>query len=167
LTRTPCEAGSLGRLHRLLALRDLGFTLEQIRGLLDDELPLEQLHGMLRLRAASLAGHIQRAGARPGVLVGYYDEPDEDGSVGVHVAFEIGDQSVPANDGVAIVDLPVVEVASVVHRGGMDRITPVYEALIRWIEDSGFRLAGYSRELYHEMTADGPSVTELQLPVAR
>ena len=31
----------LGRLHRLLALRDLGFSLEQIRGLLADELTLE------------------------------------------------------------------------------------------------------------------------------
>ena len=49
----------------------------------------------------------------------------------------------------------------------MEGIVAVYQALIRWIETSGYRLAGYSRELYHEMTADGPSVTELQLPVAR
>ena len=117
--------------------------------------------------APRLAGHIYGAGGRPGMLVGYYDEPDEDGSVGVHVAYEIGDQAVPAGDGVEIVELPVVEVASVVHRGGMDGITLVYEALIRWIEDSGLRLAGYSRELYHEMTAEGPSVTELQVSVAR
>jgi effector-binding domain-containing protein len=74
---------------------------------------------------------------------------------------------VPASDGVAIVDLPVVEVASIVHRGGMEGIVLVYKALIRWIEDSGYRVAGYSRELYHEMTAEGPSVTELQVPVAR
>jgi effector-binding domain-containing protein len=38
----------------------------------------------------------------------------------------------------------------------MESIGPVYEALIRWIEDSGFRLAGYSRELYHEMGQHGP-----------
>jgi effector-binding domain-containing protein len=49
----------------------------------------------------------------------------------------------------------------------MEGIGPVYEALVRWIEDRGFRLAGYSRELYHEMNEDGPSVTELQLPIAR
>ncbi len=61
----------------------------------------------------------------------------------------------------------MIEVASVVHRGGMENITVVYEDLIRWIEDSGHRLAGYSRELYHEMDADGPSVTELQMPVAK
>jgi hypothetical protein len=30
-------------------------------------------------------------------LVHYYDEPADDGSVGVHVAYEIGQQSVPAS----------------------------------------------------------------------
>lgn len=224
----------LAGLHRLLALRDLGFTLEQIGGVLDGEPPLEQLRGMLRLRRAQieqtvadeqdrlrrveahlraiegsivdtqdvvikhtqplrvveargtaaaldpahigplfgeltpkLIGHLDQAGAQPGLLVGYYDDPDEDGSVGVHVAYEIGDQAVPADEGIEIRELPVIEVASVVHRGAMEGIAPVYEALIRFIEDSGLHLAGYSRELYHELGADGPSVTELQVPIAR
>ena len=39
------------------------------------------------------------------MLVGYYDEPMEDGSVGVHVAYEISEQSVPASDGIDIVAL--------------------------------------------------------------
>jgi effector-binding domain-containing protein len=64
-------------------------------------------------------------------LVHYYDEPAGDGSVGVHVGYEIGEQPVPASDGVEIVDLPVVQVASIVHRGGMEGIVRVYEALIR------------------------------------
>jgi effector-binding domain-containing protein len=114
-----------------------------------------------------LAGHLHGAGTQPGMLVGYYDDPEEDGRVGVHVAFEIGNQTVPTGDGIEIRELPVVEAASVVHRGGMEGIALVYEAVIRWIEDSGLRLAGYSRELYHEMGADGPSVTELQMPIAR
>jgi hypothetical protein len=41
-----------------------------------------------------LPEHLQRAGAQPGTLVGYYDDPDEDGSVGVHVAFDIDGQDV-------------------------------------------------------------------------
>jgi effector-binding domain-containing protein len=117
--------------------------------------------------APKLVGHIQRAGAQPGMLVGHYDEPADDGSVGVHVGFDIGDQPVPSGEGIDIVELPVTEVASVIHRGEMAGITPVYEALVRWIEDSGYRLAGYSRELYREMTATGPSVTELQVPISR
>ncbi len=116
--------------------------------------------------APKLTGHIQQARAQPGVLVHYYDKPAEDGSVGVHIAYEIGEQAVPAGDGIEIVELPVVEVASVIHRGAMESVGPVYEALIRWIENSGYGFAGYSRELYHEMGPDGPSVTELQMPIA-
>jgi effector-binding domain-containing protein len=114
-----------------------------------------------------LIAHLQQVGARPGVLIHYYDEPADDGSVGVHVGYEIGEQPVPAGDGIEIVELPVAEVASIVHRGGTDGIVAVCQALIAWIQNSGYRLAGPSRELYHEMTPDGPSVTELQLPITR
>jgi effector-binding domain-containing protein len=114
-----------------------------------------------------LIDHLQRAGARPGTLVHYYDKPADDGSVGVHVGYEIGEQPVPASGGIEIVDLPVIQVASIIHRGGMGDIVRVYQDLIRWINDSGYRAAGYSRELYHEMGADGPQVTELQMPIAK
>jgi hypothetical protein len=49
--------------------------------------------------APELIAHVQRAGAWPGVLVHYYDEPADDGSVSVHVGYEIGQQPVPASDG--------------------------------------------------------------------
>jgi effector-binding domain-containing protein len=100
-------------------------------------------------------------------LVHYYDEPEQDGSVGVHVGYEIGQQHVPATDCIAIVELPVVQVASIVHRGAMEGIVSVYEALIRWIADSGYRRAGYSRELYYEVGANGPRVTEVQIPIVK
>ena len=44
----------LPRLNRILALRDLGFTLEQIGRILDDHLTAEQLRRMLRLRRAEI-----------------------------------------------------------------------------------------------------------------
>lgn len=49
----------------------------------------------------------------------------------------------------------------------MDNIVAVYEALVCWIEESGYRLAGRSRELYHEWTDERPElcVTELQIPI--
>jgi DNA-binding transcriptional MerR regulator len=40
------------RLHRILALRDLGVPLSEIGQLLDDEVTVEQLRGILRLRQA-------------------------------------------------------------------------------------------------------------------
>jgi DNA-binding transcriptional MerR regulator len=44
----------LARLNRHLALRDLGFSLEQIGGLLSEWVTAEELRGMLRLRRAEL-----------------------------------------------------------------------------------------------------------------
>lgn len=54
------SADQLPRLNRILALRELGFSLEQIGSLLNDNLPLEQLRGMLRLRRAEIEQQMQR-----------------------------------------------------------------------------------------------------------
>jgi DNA-binding transcriptional MerR regulator/effector-binding domain-containing protein len=52
----------LPRLHRLIALKELGFSLEQVAQLLqEDEVPVEQLRGMLRMRQAELEQEL-RAG---------------------------------------------------------------------------------------------------------
>jgi DNA-binding transcriptional MerR regulator len=230
------RVAQLARLQRLLALRDLGLNLEQIRDLLDDEPSIDQLRGMLRLRQAQIEqsvgdelarlrrvearlralegsqhmsasdvvlkttqplriaeasavapgfgpenlgpvlnrlygkviDQIVRSGARPGLCVAWYEESEDDGTVTAHAGFEIKDQTVTDNGEVHVVDLPVIQVASVVHRGSIENVTPAYETLLRWIEDSGYRLAGRSRELYHEWHDDDPSqnVTELQMPVA-
>lgn len=47
-------AAQLPRLNRIIALKDLGFSLEQIGRILNDDLPAEQLRGMLRLRQAEI-----------------------------------------------------------------------------------------------------------------
>lgn len=221
----------------MLALRDLGFTLDQIGQILGEDLSIEQLRGMLRLRQAQIAqdvadeqarlrrveahlralegsivmssldvavkttepvrvaeasasapgfghanlspvferlvpqvlGHLSQTGTRPGIIIAWYEEPADDGSVTVHAGFDIADQSVPSADGVSVVDLPTVQVASVVHRGRMEDVESLYEALVRWVEDSGNELAGRSRELYHQWDDEHPErkVTELQMPIAR
>ncbi len=48
------HADQLRRLNRVIALKDLGLTLEQIGQILDDKVSVEELHGMLRLRRAQL-----------------------------------------------------------------------------------------------------------------
>jgi DNA-binding transcriptional MerR regulator/effector-binding domain-containing protein len=45
----------LPRLHRILALKGLGFSLEQIAEALDADLTVEQMRGMLRLRHAQIS----------------------------------------------------------------------------------------------------------------
>lgn len=52
-------AGQLRTLNRLLALKDLGFTLEQVGRLLDEHVDVGELRGMLRLRRSELAAQIE------------------------------------------------------------------------------------------------------------
>ena len=48
------SAEQLPRLNRIIALRDLGFSLEQIAGMLEDDLSTDQLLGMLKLKRAEV-----------------------------------------------------------------------------------------------------------------
>jgi DNA-binding transcriptional MerR regulator len=229
-------ARQLARLHRLVALRDLGFNLDQIGPVLDEELTVDELRGMLRMRRAQIEatveeeqarmrrvearlralegsnsvdvqdivvkhtqpiriaeavgtaigygnenlgpvfaallpevlGELGRAGVRPGMSVAHYEEYADDGTIVLHAGFEIGDQKFAGSEKVKAVELPASRVASVVHRGSMANIVPTYEALVRWIEDSGYVMTGRSRELYHEWHDEDltRNVTELQLPIA-
>jgi DNA-binding transcriptional MerR regulator len=58
------EALQLMRLNRIVALKDLGFTLQQVQTILDDKVSAEVLRGMLRLRQADLQAQIATDSAR-------------------------------------------------------------------------------------------------------
>ena len=58
------SAHQLPRLNRILALKDLGFSLEQIKTMLDEELSTEQLRGMLKLRRAEIEAQLRAEEAR-------------------------------------------------------------------------------------------------------
>jgi DNA-binding transcriptional MerR regulator len=50
----------LPRLNRILALKELGLSLEQIKQLLEDDLSAEQLRGMLRLKQVEIQENLSR-----------------------------------------------------------------------------------------------------------
>lgn len=54
----------IGRLNRILALKDLGFSLDQIKYILQGDISLEELRGMIRLKHAELERHIISEQAR-------------------------------------------------------------------------------------------------------
>src|SRR5260221_13925072 len=112
---------------------------------------------------------VDRAGVKPGLMVAWYEHPEDDGQVTMHFGCEVGSQRMQTDGDVHVVDLPVIDVASVVHKGPMVDVVATYEELVRWVEDSGYRIAGRSRELYHEWHDDDPgrNVTELQMPISR
>lgn len=54
----------LPRIHSIMALKELGLSLEEIGQLLLEDLPPEQIRGMLRLKRAEAQQHIQEEQAR-------------------------------------------------------------------------------------------------------
>ena len=54
----------LPMLNRILALKDLGLSLEQISRLVGQELPVEEIRGMLRLKRAELQQQAQELNER-------------------------------------------------------------------------------------------------------
>jgi DNA-binding transcriptional MerR regulator len=90
----------LPRLHRLIALKELGFSLEQVAALLrDDDLSPDQLRGMLRLRQAELQQEIAAGRQR---LIDVEARLEQIEQVGRPPAYEVVVKSVGAQ-GVASV----------------------------------------------------------------
>ncbi len=58
------EAGQLSRLNRIVALKNLGFTLQQVASILDEQVTAPELRGMLKLRQAELRDQIAADTAR-------------------------------------------------------------------------------------------------------
>jgi DNA-binding transcriptional MerR regulator len=58
------SAGQLARLNRILALKDLGLSLEQVARLLDDKISPDEIRGMLTLKKAELERTLSEEAAR-------------------------------------------------------------------------------------------------------
>src|SRR5919108_3550678 len=58
------EFDQLPRLYRILALKDLGFSLEEIGHLLEGDLSTEQMRGMLKLRQAEIRQRVEEEAER-------------------------------------------------------------------------------------------------------
>lgn len=57
--RRSYDESQLGRLHRLVALKGLGFGLDEVGALLGEGVGVEELRGMLRLREAELERRVR------------------------------------------------------------------------------------------------------------
>ena len=133
-----------------------GFGHANIGPVFDDRLPVV----WARLAAAGIV---------PGLVTAYYDFPDDEGNVVVHLGFDIGVDELPDGGEVRVVELAAVEVASALHRGPLDDISDTFEAAVGWIDGNGYELSGQVRELTLSWDPDHPEqmLVELQFPVSR
>jgi DNA-binding transcriptional MerR regulator len=58
------QASQLAELNRVIALKDLGFTLQQVQAILEEKVTAAELRGMLKLRRAEIHAQIEAEKAR-------------------------------------------------------------------------------------------------------
>jgi DNA-binding transcriptional MerR regulator len=147
------QAGQLAELNRIIALKDLGFTLGQVQAILAEQVSAAELRGMLKLRRAEIQLMASAGVSAAGPAIAYYeDTPAGDGGIVVHAAVPV--VAKPGGEhGFSVVDLAEVNTAAaIIHHGSMDDVLPTGQALARWIDASGYRSAGYVREITRSRT---------------
>ena len=231
------QASQLAELNRVIALKDLGFTLQQVQAILAEQVSAAELRGMLRLRRAEIHAQIEAETARlarvEARLLTIEDEArvPADGVVikrlapvrvgeltGTAASFEpeaitpviqplYGEpvaaagqrrrlrggpghrvlrgrarratapssstppcRSSPSPAGITVSASWTcprwTSAAAIIHHGSMDDVLSTGQALARWIDASGYRSAGYVREVTLEWSEDPDQwVTELQQPI--
>ncbi|WTW98643.1 MerR family transcriptional regulator [Streptomycetaceae bacterium NBC_01309] len=139
-------AGQLARLNRVIALKDLGFNLQQVGAILDERVDVPELRGMLRLRRAELTASMAVEAARLAQVEARLRSIESEGRM-------------PAQD-VVVKPLPATRVAelSAVAEGYEPEhvgpvIQPLYAELCRRLEAAG---VGFGPGLaYYEAAPDG------------
>lgn len=111
-------------------------------------------------------------GVRPGAQAVASYQAVESGTgtdVRVIAAFPVG-EGVTDGEGFSVTELPGAELAATTrHHGSMATIDDSWQALLAWISEQGYELAGVCREVYLVSQPEPQEhwVTELQQPVAR
>lgn len=75
------RAAQLPRLNRILALRDLGLSLDQIRRIIEDEISGDEIRSMLRLRKAQIKQTLQEEMTRLRHVEARLEQIDQEGAL--------------------------------------------------------------------------------------
>ena len=97
----------------------------------------------------------------------YFDEEYRDKDIDVGAAFPIN-AAVYGTKAVTITTLAPETMASVIHKGSLEKMQNVYIALLTWIEKNGYQIEKASREIALQYDPAGDPeyyITEIQFPV--
>ncbi|OKI37026.1 MerR family transcriptional regulator [Streptomyces sp. CB03578] len=152
-------AAQLARLNRVIALKDLGFTLQQVRAILDEEVTAGELRAMLRLRRAELEAEMTAAASRLAQVEARLRSIESEGQM-------------PVND-VVLKSLPSVRLAELnAVAPDFDTIGPViqplYDELFRRLEAAGIAPSGPGVAHYEDAPDGGVLVhagVEVSVPL--
>ena len=153
------RAGQLADLNRVIALKELGFSLQQVQSILGDQLSAAELRGMLRLRRAEIRAQIDAETTRLARVEARL--------------MTIEDEVRTPVDGVIVKSLPQVRVAELAGTAAgyePDAITPVIQPLYcdLWglMAAAGVSAAGPAVAYYQDAPdGDGAVVVHAAVPV--
>ena len=153
------QVSQLAELNRVIALKDLGFTLQQVQAILEEKVTAAELRGMLKLRRAEIHAQIEAETARLA-------------RVEARLLTIEDEARVPA-DGVVIKRLAPVRVCELTGEAAgyePEAITPVIQPLYcdlwRRMASAGVTAAGPAVAYYEDTPAgDGTIVVHAAVPV--
>jgi DNA-binding transcriptional MerR regulator len=153
------QASQLAELNRIIALKDLGFTLQQVQAILAERISAAELRGMLKLRRAEIFDRIEAETARLARVEARLLTIEDEARVPV--------------DGVVIKRLAPVRVAELTGTAAgyePEDITPViqplYCDLFQQLASAGVSPAGPALAYYEDAPAgDGAIVVHAAVPV--
>jgi DNA-binding transcriptional MerR regulator len=179
----------LPRLYRIVALKSMGFSLDEIGQLLDGYLSTETIERLIDIRREAMRRELAEIKARLKRLDLWRERLMMEGKIPDYEVIlkpftpVAGEPGLPSpsegpitrpltNRGGLAEDvllppeqLPQAEaLACAVHTGDEASLIQAYQALDRWIQAHGYRIAGTPREIPLTDAAGAP-VIELQMPV--
>jgi DNA-binding transcriptional MerR regulator len=152
------EAGQLARLNRIIALKDLGFTLDQVHAMVDEQVSVEQLRGMLRLRQADLQSAIAADTFRLAQVEARLRIIETEGAIPSH---DIQVKRIPA---VRVAELTATA-ASLEPESITPVIQPLYQELGQRLGQAGLNPAGPGIAFYQDAPDGEGVVVHATLPV--
>jgi len=147
------SANQLPRLNRILALKDLGFSLEQIAKLLDESLSPAEIRGMLRLKQAELQQLVEEEQARLSRVEARLKQIEQE-------------ESMP-NYEVVLKRVEPIKVASIREiLPNYAAVGQLYYELYGYLQQHGIQAGNYSGGIWHdpgykESEVDGEAVVSV------
>lgn len=130
----------LPRLHRILALKDLGLPLEKIAELLQQDLPSLQLQDLLRSKQADLQQQLQDIQAQLQLISGRLFQLEQEGHPSV---YDVVVKTIPACTIASTRQLVPSAPEMPKYRGRM------IDQLYGWLDQQNIASSGYEIVLYH------------------
>ena len=138
------DAAQLARLNRVVALKELGFTLAQVQVILDEKVGVAELHGMLRLRQAELQTQVANDTARLAQVRARLEIIEREGAM-------------PSDD-IVIKSIPAVRVAELNGIAASFEpesiepvVGPLYDELCRRLDAAGIAPVGAGIACYQAL----------------